>query len=391
VATGNNGSLRYRNITSILRLIYRNRPISRVELSRITGLNKATVSSLVAELIDRGFVEFVGENRSERAGRREVMIDISAGRASAVGVEIGVGFVSVIATDLLGRVLWRERIEYGHRLSPAAVIRKAIDYAARAIASVEKEWGPVKGIAVAVPGTVDLDSGALLFAPNLGWERIKVRDMFRERFDVPIYVDNEASLAALGEHFFGSARSFDEVLYVSAGMGIGGGIISGGRIFRGAAGIAGEFGHMTVDRNGEKCGCGRIGCWETIASETALFRAIEPSALGGEARIGSDMERLETIRLAAIAGKTPELNAVAEIGGNLATGLDSLSNIFDPQLIVLGGPLSSLHEILVPAIQAARIAKTPLVPASFGPDAALMGSVAHLILGILADPFDIGA
>ena len=107
VATGNHGSLRYQNITSILRLIYRDRPISRVEISRITGLNKATVSSLVAELVESGCIRFIGENPSERAGRREVLIDIDPRKASTVSVEFGIGSISVLATDLAGETLFR--------------------------------------------------------------------------------------------------------------------------------------------------------------------------------------------------------------------------------------------------------------------------------------------
>ncbi|MEO5857936.1 MAG: ROK family transcriptional regulator, partial [Pyrinomonadaceae bacterium] len=251
VVTGNHGSLRYQNITSVLQLIYRSRPISRVELSRITGLNKATVSSLVAQLVDNGFVKFIGENPTQRAGRREVMIDIDPRKASAVSVEISIGNISVLAADLAGETFLQMEASFDPSLSAARVIAKAATMAKNVAGEAERLNGSVAGVSVAVPGAVDTHTGKVLFAPNLGWRNVPILDRMKTKINYPVLVDNEASLAALGEHFFGAAKGLREVLYISAGVGLGGGLIVEGEIYRGSSGIAGEFGHMTVDINGK--------------------------------------------------------------------------------------------------------------------------------------------
>ena len=392
VATGNHGSLRYQNITSILRLIYRDRPISRVELSRITGLNKATVSSLVAELVESGCVAFIGENPTERAGRREVMIDIDPRKASAVSVEISIGNISVIAADFAGETFLRNDASFDPSFSTGKVIAKAAKMANRAAAEAEAVNGRVAAVSVAVPGAVEIETGVVLFAPNLGWRNVPILDSLRSKIDHPILVDNEASLAALGEHFFGAAKGFSEVLYISAGVGIGGGLIVEGNIHRGASGIAGEFGHMTVGLNGKTCACGKRGCWETVANQSALFAEFRRLAPRTKPRDPSQI--MDRILASAKRGETAGVGAIAFIAHSLAVGIDSLIKAFDPQRVVLGGSLSSLSEFLIPMISG-ELRERPIfgldhsadvVAAEFGPDAALKGGVARVIRSFLRTP-----
>lgn len=393
VATGNHGSLRYQNITSILRLIYRDRPISRVELSRITGLNKATVSSLVADLVESGCVRFIGENPSERAGRREVMIDIDPRKASAVSVEISIGNISVIAADLAGETVLRRDASFDPSLSAGKVIAKAAKMANCAADDAEARNGKVAGVSVAVPGAVDIQTGDILFAPNLGWRNVPILDRLRVKINHPVLVDNEASLAALGEHFFGAAKGLHEVLYISAGVGLGGGLIVEGDIYRGSSGIAGEFGHMTVDINGKTCSCGKKGCWETIANESALIAEFHRLAPGKDTG-GDPSEMIDRILVSARSGEKASLDAIGFIAHSLAVGIDSLIKAFDPERVVLGGTLSSLSDLLVPMVTR-ELRQRPifgldhsadLVAAEFGPDAALKGGVARVIRSFLRSP-----
>lgn len=392
--TGNHGSLRYQNLASVLRLIYAGRPISRVEISRITGLNKATVSSLVAELVDQGFVKFIGESRSDRAGRREVLIDIERRKASVITGEIGVGTISVVAADFAGEVLSRADEEFDVSLSPARVIAKAVRLAEKAKIKAESLNGPVVGVSFAVPGAVDRELGAVLFAPNLGWRDVPIFDRLRKGFSQPVFVENEASLAALGEHFFGAASGFSEVLYISAGIGVGGGLIVGGEVYRGSFGIAGEFGHMTVDINGKQCACGKRGCWETLVNEAALFNEFKRLAPKNTRHPKAPSEMISAILTSAQNGDSHGIEAVRSIANSLAIGIDSLTKGFDPELVVLGGPLSELHEFLIPMIRE-ELVKRPIfdldhspkiVPAVFGADATLKGGIAQVLRQVLRSP-----
>jgi predicted NBD/HSP70 family sugar kinase len=393
-ATGNHSSLRYRNLTAVLRLIYSCRPISRVELSRITGLNKATVSSLVAELVDNGFVTFIGEGRSDRAGRREVLIDLERGKVSAISVEIGVGTISVIAADFAGDILLRIEQDFDLALPPPRVISMAVRQARRALGQAEARNGPVAGISFAVPGAVDQVLGTVLFAPNLGWRNIPIFERLRRSFSQPVFVENEASLAALGEHFFGAACGFSEVLYISAGIGVGGGLIVGGEVYRGSSGIAGEFGHMTIDLNGKQCACGKRGCWETLVNETALFSEFKRLAPKRSRFPESPTAMIETILTSVRNDEKHGIESVRSLAKALAVGIDSITKGFDPELVVLGGPISSLQEFLIPMISN-ELSKRPIfdlehspkiVPATFGASAALTGGIALQLGRLLRQP-----
>ncbi|HKX84543.1 MAG TPA: ROK family transcriptional regulator [Pyrinomonadaceae bacterium] len=394
-STGSQGSLRQQNISSILRLIYSNRPISRVELSRMTGLNKATVSSLVADLIENRLIRFVGENKQERAGRREVMIDIEPRAGAIVSAEVGVGFISVVAANFAGGIFCRKGAEVDRNESPEKIVAQLVRLLNAAARESESTYGRIKGVSVAVPGAVDAETGNVLFAPNLGWRNFDLLSRVESDFDAPVHIDNEASLAAMGEHFFGAAKGLNEVVYISVGIGIGGGVIVNGDLYRGAGGIAGEFGHMTVDVNGQKCSCGKIGCWETIAGESTLLKAF--GANSGSTDIGwirSDAEKLNRLLEAARRNNAKAHKVLAKTAANLAVGIDSLIKAFDPEVVVLGGPVGVLKEFLIPLVEAElekrRIFdvthKVAVVSASFGREAALMGGVAKIVRSILARP-----
>ncbi len=228
-----------------------------------------------------------------------------------------------------------------------------------------------------------------------------MRAILQESFGRPALVDNEANLAALGEHYFGAARDYDDVLFITAGVGVGGGLIRGGQLYRGASGYAGEFGHMTVDPDGELCACGNQGCWETLVSPSALFdnirkmiRSSRPSLLSDTA--GAGLERL-TVPLvvdAANAGDSVALAALEQVGTHLGIGVASLINALNPELVVLGGSLSVAGDFVLPTVkeQVRRRAlrwsadATKIVLAQQGSDACVMGGVATVYQDVLAQP-----
>ena len=142
-----------------------------------------------------------------------------------------------------------------------------------------------------VPGLVDVSSGLLRLAPNLHWVDVPIRDVLASHFDCPIYVENEANAAALGEYYFGAVRNVKDFIYLSAGVGLGSGIVIGGKLFRGMFGYAGEAGHMTLDVNGELCGCGKRGCWETFVGPRAVEQRVQRSLARGAKSILHDMAK----------------------------------------------------------------------------------------------------
>lgn len=399
--TGNHGMLRQQNLSGIMHHLYENAPISRIELARLTGLNKATVSSLINELINNQFIREVGAGAAKSAGRRSVLLDINPARGCIVSGEIGGDFISVICTDFTAAIIWRQRAEVSRGTSQTAIIARTVEMLRQAITAGTAQAGAPLGLALAVPGLIDRNNGTLLFAPNLGWENIPIAEMLRRSFDTAIFVDNEATLAALGEQYFGAAKGYSEVLYISAGVGLGGGLVLNGNLYNGSAGFAAEFGHMTMEPQGEQCQCGNQGCWETQVSQAALFRYITDAMRQGRATILTETTngRAERLTVAAVvaaasSGDTLALTALQKIGRHLGIGIASLVNALNPRLVVFGGVLSLAGDLLLPVVTEALHQRAlhwneetaQIVIARFGPDASVMGGVAKVFQTVLANP-----
>ncbi len=399
--TGDQALVREINLTVVLRALRERSPISRASLASLTGLNKATVSSLVEELIGAGLVIESGFPKAARVGRPGVLLELNPAAGCIFGVEIGVGFVSVIATDFAASVLWRGEENTRACRSQEVVIPRAIGMVREALARVSGSFPRVLGAGVGVAGLVDVSSGRVLFAPNLGWQDVPLREAFEAELDFPIYVDNEANMAALGETCFGVARGARSVLYVSAGVGLGGGIVLDGQLMSGAAGVTGEMGHMTMLPDGARCNCGNRGCWETLVSQNAVLRRVRELVSSGAGSLVADLARGEMEDLtipqvveAARAGDEVCRRALRETAEWLGIGIANLVNLLNPEVVVLGGILSLAGEFVMPVVERVvteRALRWPaesakLLVAGYGPDAAVMGGVATVYERVLSNP-----
>ncbi|HJR80033.1 MAG TPA: ROK family transcriptional regulator, partial [Anaerolineales bacterium] len=387
---GDQESLRQINLSTVLTHLRQNAPISRAALAEITGLNRATITRLVRELIEHGFVRETGF-QALRAGRPSILLQLDPDAGCIIGAEIEVNFASVILTDLSAQILWREEIDFADSDEQDAILNSIAQLVRKACAKATETNRHILGLGMSLPGLVDVTSGVLLFAPNMRWSDVPIRQWLQNEFDFPIYLDNKANMAALAERYFGSARDSDYVLYINITAGVGAGIVLNQRILPGASGLAGEVGHMTIDPNGVKCNCGSYGCWETYVSALAVFRRVRESILGGEesqlAEVVRDgFERITILLMveAARNGDRVALAAFEETGFYLGVGLANLINAFNPQKVVLGGYVTQAYEFLLPVIQKTigeRTLRWPreaadIVVATYLNDASLMGAVA---------------
>jgi len=403
--TGDQSLVREINLSVIMRHLRTNAPISRAALAEITGLNKTTVSSLVNKLIERQIVQEVGLT-SKNTGRPAILLKLNPTAGFIVSCEIGVDFILVICTDFAPEIIWRHEEHIDPTIGQHAILDRALAILHQAIEVECPACGTLLGMAVGVPGLVDQATGTLLLAPNLGWKDLPIRAILQESFNVPLFVDNEANISALGEHYFGAAQGYEEVLYISAGVGLGGGVVHGGRVFSGVTGVGAEFGHMTLDPDGEICKCGNQGCWETQVSQQALFCHIwrridqgETSRLFEMTGGRRDSLTVPLIVDAARAGDAVALGALEIIGRYLGIGIASLVNALNPELVVFGGILSLAGEFLMPVIEKEveqRALKwnreaMQLVLAKHASDACVMGGVAAVYQAILAQPDIMGA
>lgn len=398
--TGDHALIRQINLSAILFHLRENAPISRAALAEITGLNKTTVSSLVSELIENQFVREVGLE-SGGVGRRAMLLRLNPAAGCIVSGEIGVDFISVVAADFAAEIIWRHQTRIDPAMGQDAIVEQATALLWRATQQGQSSCHRLLGVAVGVPGLVDQSTGALLFAPNLGWKDVPVRTILQQTFDAPVFVDNEANLAALGEHFFGAAQGYEEVLYISAGVGLGGGVVHDGQLCRGVTGVAGELGHITMEPDGELCNCGNRGCWETLVSQRALFRRVKRAVDAGHASqlskaVDGDFSRLTVplVAEAARAGDSVAQEAFDAIGHSLGIGIASLVNALNPELVVFGGILSLAWEFLLPPVteeiqqRALRWNREAMqvVLARHGFDACVVGGLALVLQDILREP-----
>ena len=307
-----------------------------------------------------------------------------------VGVDIGGTKINSVLADAEGNIKARDLRETRARLGPDAVIESIIESIRQVIPGLA-----VEGIGIGAAGACDTVNGVITNSPNLPqWENIPLRDIIQREFDCPVYLQNDATLAALGEHRFGGGMGIDNMIYVGVGTGIGGGIIIDGRLYSGVSGSAAEFGHMTIDINGPPCPCGNSGCWETFASGTALARlAVERIKEGRKTNIlryaDGKLEQVsaQRVHLAAQKGDRLANELIAQTGYYLGIGLVNLVNIFNPRLIVIGGGLSRMGKLLIgPAINvvnerafelSSRAARIEV--ARLGVDAEALGAVALVL------------
>lgn len=397
--TGDQTLLRQINLSGIMNHIREESPVSRTDLANTTGLNKTTVSSLVNELIADQYVCEVG-TKSNGIGRPRVMLSINPKAGYIISAEIGVDFILVIATDFEPTIIYKIRQKLEPKEDIDVVIDKLIAQIQEAINFCETRGsGRLLGLALGVPGLVDYPEGKLLFAPNLGWHDVPLRQILKNHFyDIHIAVDNEANMAALGEYYFGSAYKVEEVLYLSAGVGLGGGIIRHGRLVRGFMGMAGEVGHIIMDPDGIKCGCGNRGCWETLVSQKALFRYISEAINAGEKSIlnklvNGDLSQLsvDIVVEAATQGDKVALESLTRVAHYLGVGIASLVNVLNPQLVVFGGILSAAWDFIKPVLEEDLRATallwerqvTDVVLAKHQMDACVMGGVATIYQAII--------
>ena len=220
--------------------------------------------------------------------------------------------------------------------------------------------GEIVGAGVAAAGFVDKDRSNVLFAPNLAWRDEPLRDHLEQRLGLPVVVENDANAAAWGEYRFGAAADVDDLLLVTVGTGIGGGVVIDGALMRGGFGIGAEVGHMRVVPDGRLCGCGNHGCWEPYGSGNALVKGARAEVTGGSLlaqplleRAGGDPARIDGPMISALAaeGDPFSIDRLNELGEWLGAGLASLTAVLDPTVIVVGGGVSEAGDLLLDPIR----------------------------------------
>ena len=348
--------LRRGNLALLVRTLREHGALSRAQLAVRSGLSKATVSSLVTDLETRGLVHDAGVSAGGQ-GRPGQLVDLRSASVCGLGVDVHVGHVGVLVTDLAGEVLHQRRVFCD---VPGIGAERTLDQLAElandALDTVAGMVGPLAGVTVSVPGLVDTKAGSVTFSPRLRWRDVQVADGLAARTGLGldhIAVDNDANLGAMAEltAMNTSAHQVDDLVYLTGDYGIGGGVVSGGRLVRGSIGFAGEIGHMAMDPLGPYCSCGRRGCWETQVGLGALLHACaDPDDPIRDPTLDLD-QRMRMVRARAEQHDRRTLDALHQIGTALGLGVSFLVNLLNPAVVVLGGYFAALPEWLVEPIR----------------------------------------
>ncbi|WP_291798417.1 ROK family transcriptional regulator [Cellulomonas sp.] len=380
---GSQTALRTLNVQRVIGTLTTAGACTQAELARHTGLSRATVSSIVRSMLDRGIVT---TSPTTSSGRRALLVRLEDRGIVPVGVDLGRTHVRVCLATLGYEMIAERSIALRSERRPREGIDAAVGLLADLLAETSVPRSAVVGVGVGIPGPIDNRSGLVLEGPLWPeWEDLDPQQALEEALGVPVFLDNDANLGALAEVTWGPHSSADNLVFLKLGSGIGCGLIVGGQPYHGHLGIAGEIGHSPISDTGPLCRCGNRGCLEMAASTSTMIDLLDRGR-------GPRMTTDDIVRQ-ALAGDTATLRVIEDAGVATGRALASVVNLINPEIVVVGGPLAVLDQILLAPIQrgllryAVAIAgqTTRVAVSSLGDRAEVLGAAAlvlrHPVLG----------
>jgi predicted NBD/HSP70 family sugar kinase len=377
------------NLARVLDVVRLEGPLPRTDIVRYAGLSRATVSSLVTELLARGLVRERSDDRGlGSGGRPPALVELEPKAAAAVGVDVGRTHVRVAVADLGLNVVAEEVQRIDVPEHPDETIDTVVKVTDRLLTQAGVDRRDLLGVGVGLPGPVDRASGRLGSVTILpGWVGLAPRAVLEKRLGVAVRVENDANLGALAEGMLGAGRGSRVLAYIKAAAGVGAGLLVDGRLYRGATGAAGEIGHTTMQNAGPVCRCGNRGCLEQLAGAAALLAQM--------ADAGLEVDSVEELLRMAADGHAGARRVLADAGEHIGLAVANLVTLFDADRVVVGGELGAAEELLVgPLRYAARSAAVTtagssieIVSAELGERAEVLGAVVL----VLREPVSLGA
>ncbi|MBK6456129.1 MAG: ROK family transcriptional regulator [Gemmatimonadetes bacterium] len=380
---------------SVLRLIWDERAISRADIARRTGLSRSTVSEVVTELLATRLVDEAGEGASS-GGRRPIVLEFQDDACVILGVDMGATHVSVALTDLRGRVLAWESRPFPVRSDPEGTRALIAEFCAECLRSWGGDPARLVGIGIAVPCPVDprhQDRFSTHVLP--AWKGRAGFEALGTRFGAPIFIDNDANLGAVAERWWGAGRGFDDFTYIKVATGVGAGHMVGGRIARGASGVAGEIGHMAIDLSGDPCDCGNRGCLQTFVGASSLVKRARqllpeyPTSVLHQGAL-----TIDAIENAALADDPLAIHVISTAADYLGIAVAGVLNLMNPGAVIIGGGIARLGErLLVPLRETvlrrtfvSSVAASEIMTSALGPRSIAIGAATIVLEAALGDP-----
>lgn len=384
-APASQDDVRLHNLSRLLRLVHVRGSTSRADLTALTGLNRSTVKTLTEDLVQAGLVRQSAPVPRGGAGRPSITVEPESELVYVLALDIGAEHLIAVRVGLGGVVLDRRELPQTPKDYDVRRTVRRLERLTRALLADAPPAGRCVGIGVGVCGVISSTDGVVRFAPNLGWVDVPLRDLLAGalRTALPIEVGNDGDLGARAERLYGAGRGFTNIVYLFGEVGVGGGIILDGRPLRGHGGFGGEVGHMCIDPGGERCRCGRRGCWETEIGDQAVLRAT--GAPPGTT--------LTQVLAAYAAGEAWPQAGMRRVSRSMGLGVVNLVNLFNPEVILFGGAVREVFLAVEPLVQraltqalAAPGEQVRLGQAGLGDDSIALGAAELALTPLLMDP-----
>jgi glucokinase-like ROK family protein len=330
--------------------------ISRAELAYRMDLSRAAMTAIVNDLLDNDVIRET-ESRNGQSGRPPIILEINPSRGNVIGIDMGATHLSVALADFSARIIDEIEIPFDITQGPKPCLAQAEALLTELLEKNDMRLQQIFAIGMGVPGPIASQEGMVIAPPIMpGWDGYPIRQDMEGKWKIPVSLNNDAELGVLGEWAYGAGRGEDHLAFIKVGSGIGAGLLLNGQIYQGATGSAGEIGHLTIDENGPLCDCGSTGCLEAVAGGKAIARQAREIIASGKRTLLSSMgppEELTARDVASAArrGDLPSQQIILRAGSYLGIAIAGLVNIFNPSVVVVGGGVSQIGDLLLQPIR----------------------------------------
>lgn len=381
------------NISAVLSIIKDKGSLSRADIAKLTGLTPASISNISKNLIENDYLIERGMGESS-GGRPPIILELNLNARYVVGVNIGVGIIEVVITNLGAEIIYREeRLIPEDKNDKNIVFTQLVKLINKVIDKSNVKSNKILGVGVAMHGVVNANAGVSEYAPYYNWININLKEELEDRLKYPIFIDNDVRAMAIGESWFGSSKDISNFVIINVSNGVGAGIIIDNKPYYGVSFGAGEIGHIVVDVDGTKCNCGNYGCLETVVSNNNIIKkAVKIIKQGSHSiltNIEEDIEKLtiEHICRAAALEDEVAIAVLKEASRYLGIGISNLINILNPQRIVLVGEIFENNQYVTESLKVIVDKRSMNLPnkiinvmkSTLGKEAAVIGAVTLVI------------
>ena len=386
VRTGDPEMAREINRALVLHLLRNHKAISRAWIARRLHLSKVTISTIINDLLEKGYVLEIGEGSSiEKGGRRPIMLSLNTSSKFVIGVDLGTTNTVSAIGDLKGNILIEKRVPTSRNHDVENVIGQVVHLVDETISEYGVDRDKIVGLGLAVAGQVEKNEGLIIFSPHFNWHNVRIAELLEGKTGLKTVADNCTRVMAVGEMWFGEGKNVPNFIFINVGYGVGSAIVIDGKIYHHHS----EFGHIFITKNKVRCPCGKYGCLEVVASGSAIEKQ------ANRLMVGQDKTWVSAKMVAdrALEGNAVAKNIYSEVGRYLGRGISILANSLNPEKIIIGGGVSLAGTLLLDPIlnefnentMDVVKEKTEVSRSLLGMDAGVNGAIAMALNDIIFD------